>query len=97
MPEVRIVLYERGYILIEMGGGITGFIQANDTDMHRSLKALHRNEETDLMLKMLVDKNKVSAPKRDDLINMLMSAWKNIKIDFAAVFMKKLHVTNALD
>lgn len=96
MPEVRIVLYERGYILIEMGSGITGFIQA-DTDMHRSLKALYRNEETDLMLKMLVDKNKVSAPKRDDLINMLMSAWKNIKIDFAAVFMKKLHVTNALD
>ena len=46
---------------------------------------------------MLVDKNKVSAPKREDLINMLMSAWKNIKIDFAAVFMKKLHVTNALD
>ena len=46
---------------------------------------------------MLVDKNKVSAPKREDLINMLMSAWKNIKIDFAAVFMKKLHVNNALD
>ena len=74
MPEVRIVLYERGDILVEMGGGITGFIQANDTDMHRSLKALYRNEETDLMLKILVDKNKVSAPKRDDLINMLMSA-----------------------
>lgn len=48
MPEVRIVLYERGYILIEMGGGITGFIQANDIDMHRSLKTLYRNEETDL-------------------------------------------------
>ena len=28
MPEIRKALYERGYILILMGGGITGFIQA---------------------------------------------------------------------
>ena len=53
MPEVRKTLYERGYILIVMGGGITGFIQANDTDLHRRLKALYRHEEMDLMLKML--------------------------------------------
>ena len=28
MPEIRKALYKRGYILILMGGGITGFIQA---------------------------------------------------------------------
>ena len=50
-----------------------------------------------MMLKMLsVDKNKVPTPKREYIINMLRSPWKNIKIDFASVF-EKLFVNNALD
>ena len=43
MPEVRKALYERGYILIVMGGGITSFIQASDIDLHCCLKALYRH------------------------------------------------------
>lgn len=97
MPEVRKALYQRGYILIVMGGGITGFIQANDTDLHRRLKALYRHEEMDLMLKMLeVDKNKVPSPKREDMVKMLLSAWRDVPDNFAEVF-KKLFVTSALD
>ena len=38
MPEIRKALYEGGYILILMGGGITGFIQANDTDLRKRLR-----------------------------------------------------------
>ena len=53
MLEFRKALYERGYILAVMGGGMTGFIQANNTDLHRPLKALYRDEEMDLMSKML--------------------------------------------
>ena len=80
-----------------MGGGITGFIQANDTDLHHSIKSLYRNEKMELMLKMLSDdKNKVPAPKQEDLINMLILAWENIKTDFGEVF-KKGFVTDALD
>ena len=61
MPEIRKALYEKGYILMLMGGGITGFIQANDTDLHKSLKALYREEEMNLMLKMLeANKSKMS-------------------------------------
>ena len=49
------------------------------------------------MLKMLsVDKSKVPTPKREYIINMLRSPWKNIKIDFASVF-EKLFVNSALD
>ena len=36
MPEIRKTLYVRGYILILMGGGIAGFIPANDTDLHKT-------------------------------------------------------------
>ena len=97
MPEVRKALYERGYILVVMGGGITGFVQANDTDLHRRLKALYRHEEIDLMLKMLEkDKNKVPSPNREDMVKMLLSAWKDVPNNFAEVF-KKLFVTYALD
>lgn len=38
MPEVRKALFQRGYILVIMGGGITGFLQANDTHLHRKKK-----------------------------------------------------------
>ena len=97
MPEVRKALYNRGYILIVMGGGITGFIQANDTDLHRHLKAFYRHEEMDLMLQMLqIDKNKVPSPKREDMVKMLLSAWREVPNNFADVF-KKLFVTSALN
>ena len=98
MPEVWKAFYQREYILIVTEGGIFGFIQANDTNLqwYRRLKALYRNEEMELMLIMLqVDKNKVAIPTREDMVNMLMSSWKKVETDFAAVF-KEL-VTNALD
>ena len=86
MPEVRKALYQRGYVLVLMGGGITGFIQANDTDHHHHLKSHYRNEEMALMLKKLeVDKNKVPAPNREEMINMLLAAWKETDVDFTAV------------
>ena len=37
IKQVQKALYERGYILIVMGGGITGFTQANGSDLHHSL------------------------------------------------------------
>ena len=86
MPEIRKALYERGYILILMGGGITGFIQANDTD---------REEEMNFMLKMLeADKSQIPSPSRDNMIKMLMSSWDAITTDFSQVFKK---LANKLD
>ena len=38
MPEVKEALYKRGYIYVGIGGGVTGDIQINDTDMHAPLK-----------------------------------------------------------
>ena len=97
MPKVRKALYQRGYVLVLMGGGITGFIQANDTNLHHHLKSHYRNEEMALILKKLeVDKNKVPAPNCEEMINMLLAAWKETDVDFTAVF-KKLFVTNKFD
>ena len=66
-----------------MGGGITGFIQANDTDLHKRLKALYREEEMNLMLKML-EANKSIIPflNWENMIKMLMSLWDAITTFF---------------
>ena len=80
-----------------MGGGITGFIQANDTDLHKRLKALYREEEMNLMLKMLeADKSKIPPPSRDNMIKMLISSWDAITTHFSQVF-KKLLITRVTE
>ena len=42
MPEVREAFLKRGYILVVIGGGITGDCQINDTHYHHALKAKYR-------------------------------------------------------
>ena len=37
MPEVRQTSWNRGYILVVIGWGITSFVQVNDTPLHTSL------------------------------------------------------------
>ena len=41
-------------------------------------------------------KNKVPSPNCEDMVKMLLSAWKDVPNNFAEVF-QKLFVTNALD
>ena len=38
MLEILQALFNKGYVLIIIGGGITGNIQINDTNCHRDLK-----------------------------------------------------------
>ena len=97
MPEVRKLLWERGYVLILIGGSITGYIQENDTHVHRPLKREYRNLEAELMLSMLLkDKAKIPSPSRDDMMRMIATAWGKLNVDHARAF-KSLFVTNSLD
>ena len=97
MPEIRKALFQRGYILVVMGGGITGFIQANDTHYHRKFKSYYRNLEMELMLeKLQVERNKVPTPTREEMVNMTVKAAKKIDVNFSEVF-KQLFVTNDLN
>ena len=97
MPEVRKALLEKGYVLIIMGGGITGYIQLNDTDLHHCLKAHYRQAEMALMLQKLeIDSKSTPKPSREEMIKMLLEAWKEAKKDFSFAF-KRLFVTSALD
>ena len=53
MPEVRQAFWNRGYILVIIGGGITGFVQVIDTHLHKPLKSEYRKKESKLMLEKI--------------------------------------------
>ena len=97
MPEVRKLLWKRGFVLIIIGGGITGYIQENDTHVHRALKREYRDLEAELMLSMLQKNNaKIPSPSRDDMTKMIATAWNKLNVDHTRAF-KTLFVINSLD
>ena len=97
MSELRKALWKRGYILVILGGGITGFSQQNDTHIHRPLKRNYRDEEARLMLsKLQADKSTIPSPSKKEMMTMLVSAWNKVEVDTKAAF-KSLFVTSALD
>ena len=97
MPEVGQALLKKGYVLIVIGGGITGDIQINDTSCHHFLKKNYREFEMELMLKKLTEEpGKIPSHSRDEMMSMLSKAWNILDVDTAKEF-KRLFVTNALD
>ena len=97
MPEVRRALFERGYILVPMGDGITGDEQVNDTHVHRPLKRHYRDVESELMLQKLTDDSaKTPNPDRSEIINLNLKAWRKVTVDYERAF-KQNFVTNAFN
>ena len=79
--EIRQALLKRGYILVLIGGGITGDIQVNDTHLHAPLKAKYRELEIKLMLKQLKENpQKIPSPDRDEMMDMISEAMKTCRL-----------------
>ena len=56
-------IFNFGYVLVIIGGGITGDVQINDTYLHHKFKKVYRLEEQKLMLEMLeANPSKIPAP-----------------------------------
>ena len=97
MPEVKEALLKRGYVYIGIGGGITGDIQINDTDIHAPLKRAYQQLEQELMIKQLQsDPKKIPQPSRDDMMRMLVESLQSIDVDVQGRY-KSLWLTCALD
>ena len=95
MPEVRQTLWDRGYILLIIGRGITGFVQVNDTHLHKQLKNECRKKESALMLEKLTkDPQKVQSPDRSEM-SLLVESEKAIALDTNAA-LKSVWVTKEL-
>jgi len=95
--EVRGALFQRGYILVCIGGGITGDIQVNDTHVHNRLKAKYRERECRVMMQQLQENSaKIPSPSRNDMIKMLVDSWKELDIKPSDA-LKYNFLTNSLD
>ena len=97
MDEVRSALLKRGYILIIIGGGVTGDIQLNDTHIHGPLKAAYRKKESALMYeKLKKDPEQIPSPDRDEIMQMACDAFAEVKVDCNQAF-KQLFITNSFN
>ena len=77
IPEIKEALLKLGYILVVIGGGVTGDIQVNDTDMHSPLKAKYRQLEQELMTHQLTENpQKTPQPSRNDMMRMLDESFR---------------------
>ena len=97
MESVRKALLKRGYILVVIGGGVTGDCQINDTHLHAPLKAKYREQEMALMLEKLRKfPKKVPSPTNSEMIEMIYEALDQVSFDKERAF-KSLFLTNSLD
>jgi hypothetical protein len=99
MDEIKNALLQKGYILVVIGGGVTGDIQINDTDLHAPLKAKYRKVEMKTMIRQLLNEpDKIPQPSRNEMMLMLCESFNEVlnDIDFSKRF-KSLWVTNKLN
>ena len=75
IPDFFRVLFERGYILVPMVGGITGDKQVNDTHVHHPLKGHYWDVKSELMLQKLTeDRTKTPNHDRSEIISLTLKA-----------------------
>ena len=64
-PKIESALFQTGYFLIHIGGGVAGHIQVNDTAYQKGSKAAYRKKKIQLILDHLtLTPNKI--PGSDD-------------------------------
>ena len=97
MPEVRKALWDQGFILLIIGGGIARFVQVNDTHFHKQLNNEFREKESESMLgKLTKDPQKIPSPNRSEIMSLLVESEKAIALDTNATI-KSVWVTYSLD
>ena len=97
MPEVGQALFKKGYVVVIIGGGITGNTQINDTNCHHDLKKHYPDLEMKLMPEQLKkDPINLLSPSRNKMMSCFCKHVKTLEIDSKREF-KSLFVTNALD
>ena len=94
--EIITALFKRGYIFVEIEGGITGDTQVNCTVLHSRLKDWHRKQEQELMAKRLRENpGKILQPSREKMIKMIHDPHIPLAKDWK--WFKYVRVTSALD
>ena len=76
--EIFDLCWSRGYLLLLMGGGVTGAVQIPDTHLHLPLSTQYQHAEMEL-LAGLMDLNPVGLPlmSREDCVRELCAIYSN--------------------
>ena len=86
-PEIKEALMKRGHSLLVIGGGVTGDVQLNYTDVQSPLKAKYRQLEQDLIILQLIENTqKILQQSKNDMTRILDENFRSLKIDFASRF-----------
>ena len=73
---VRRAAWHRGYVVVAHGGGTTGVMQVNDTDLHQPLKREYMNLESAEMLdQQRLRPAGVPVPRKQDCIAWMATVW----------------------
>jgi hypothetical protein len=97
--KVWSLCWDRGYVLILIGGGCSGALQVNDTHLHMPLSKCYIQAEMMLML-ALMDMRPHSLPtmKPEDCLRLLADVYHNNPMHAgAAAGFKHNFITNRLD
>ena len=78
---------KRRHSLLVIGGGVTGDVQLNYTDVQSPLKAKYRQLEQDLIILQLIENTqKILQQSKNDMTRILDENFRSLKIDFASRF-----------
>ena len=97
--NVRRLAWQKGYVVCIHGGGVTGVVQPNDTDLHQHLRRLYCELENDAMIRwQMADKRSIPSPDAADSIRWMAQCWRRVSLHTqAAKGFKYTGLSNALD
>lgn len=97
--SIRKLAWNRGFVVLIVGGGCTAIVQVNDTDLHQHLRRLYTElESADLMRQARLNPGATPIPKPENCIGWMTKVW--LKLDLhrhAASGFKSTGITCALD
>ena len=97
--NVRRLAWSKGYIVLIHGGGSTGVMQPNDTDLHQHLRRLYIEKETaNGIFQSRLRPGHTVIPREEDCIDWIASVWESPDLHLnASKGFKRTGITVALD
>ena len=98
--DVRIarLCWDRGYLIVYIGGGCTGALQPLDTHLHGILSKLYQQEEMNCLLR-ISEHNDAFCPvlDRTTMMAILTSIWQHSKVTLPHAGVPGQHVHGGIE
>ena len=83
--NVRRLCWSKGYVVLIHGGGSTGVMQPNDTDLHQHLRREYIDKETSYMvMQSRIEPGRTIVPRPENCIDWIASIWQRPELHLKA-------------